>query len=412
MAEIDPELIERALRWCAEAGRQTTAATVTSALAPLSWDELLAARALLADPPPLRPLGPFALADIARGAPADVAAERERGGRYVAESIPGPTETPVRAPSGRRKKARASYVVRRSGARTAAGAPPPRALPLLDELLLEEGRAVMERLLRRHGGRRARLVAALADGWRRADGRPLDGDDLDRTLARHGMSRAFGNRERDEILHALRAAGGVRARAAVSLGLDLPSLDEALDRLGAREEAERLREERRRALRARGTLTHRSHLLLDDTERLADLGLVEEFSRDLAHRLPGHVRALTATSADPAPALLARSLSLTQDAIERLLQLTGLSLERLPRTAHPSPPPPGRAQAPGRPGGAAMARAGAPRAPGSGRKEGRRTGPARGPRGGGAPRTRPPRGSGGARPGGRSRPPSRKPRSR
>ena len=78
MAEIDAELVERVTRWCAEAGRQTGRAEIHGALEPLSWDELLALRALLADPPPARPLGPYALADLARGAPADVAAERER----------------------------------------------------------------------------------------------------------------------------------------------------------------------------------------------------------------------------------------------------------------------------------------------------------------------------------------------
>ncbi|HET9598708.1 MAG TPA: Fis family transcriptional regulator, partial [Anaeromyxobacteraceae bacterium] len=82
MAEIDDELVARALRWCAEAGRHAAAGEVRAALAPLSWDELLAARALLADPPPARPLGPHALADLARGALPDVAAEREREGRY------------------------------------------------------------------------------------------------------------------------------------------------------------------------------------------------------------------------------------------------------------------------------------------------------------------------------------------
>src|SRR5512146_1007827 len=88
MPELDAELLERVARWCAEAGRSTVAAEIRRALAPLGWDELLAARALLADPPPARPLGPFALADLARGAPADVAAEREREGRYRREIEP------------------------------------------------------------------------------------------------------------------------------------------------------------------------------------------------------------------------------------------------------------------------------------------------------------------------------------
>jgi len=96
MAEIDDELVARAIRWCAEAARQASAGEVRAALAPLSWDQLLAARALLADPPPLRPLGPAALADIARGAPPDVAAEREREGRYRREQAEAPSPAPAR----------------------------------------------------------------------------------------------------------------------------------------------------------------------------------------------------------------------------------------------------------------------------------------------------------------------------
>ncbi|HYQ80251.1 MAG TPA: Fis family transcriptional regulator, partial [Anaeromyxobacteraceae bacterium] len=86
MGALDPELMARAIRWCADAGRRVGEAEVRAALEPLGWDELLAARALLADPPPARPLGPQALVDLARGVAPDVAAERERLGRYRAEA--------------------------------------------------------------------------------------------------------------------------------------------------------------------------------------------------------------------------------------------------------------------------------------------------------------------------------------
>ncbi|MFL5274199.1 MAG: Fis family transcriptional regulator, partial [Anaeromyxobacteraceae bacterium] len=106
MPEIDDELIARALRWCADAGRHATAAAVREALTPLSWDELLAARALLADPPPARPLGPLALADLARGALPDVAAEREREGRYGLEgdALPPPPAAAAPAPPAPRAR--------------------------------------------------------------------------------------------------------------------------------------------------------------------------------------------------------------------------------------------------------------------------------------------------------------------
>ncbi len=66
-------------------------------------------RALLADPPPARPLGPAALADLARGAPPDVAAEREREGRYRAEleAAPGePRNSAAPRPAGRSRRTR------------------------------------------------------------------------------------------------------------------------------------------------------------------------------------------------------------------------------------------------------------------------------------------------------------------
>lgn len=411
MAEIDAELIERAVRWCAEAGRQTTAAMVKAALGPLSWDELLAARALLADPPPVSPLGPFALADVARGAPADVAAERERAGSYKAESADAQQaeapaaapRSPPRTPPRGRKQARAPIVVRRASERTAA-APSPPTLPLLDALLLEEGRAVLERLIRRHGGKRARLTEALAAGWRRADARAVDGADLERVLEHHGMARGFATRERDELLHALRAAGGVRARAAETLGLDRSALEEALDRLGARGDAERLREQRRQELRGRGTLTQRSHLLLEETERLDDLGLLDEFAQDLAARLPDHVRALTASSPDSALDLLGRSLSLDPERIERLLQRTGLTLDALPAGAAARAPADRRPTPRASPGYAGRPRVAGARAAGRDRpRQGGRQGTSndRGPRARpGAPDKRGPRGRPGGGPGG------------
>jgi len=358
MAELETELIERAIRWCADAGRQATPALVEAALRPLSWDELLVARAVLADPPPARPLGPFALADIARGAPADVAAERERGGRYgaaVAEAAPATAGARASAPSPAvrgRKRAQAPFRVRRASDRQAAAEAPPAPLPLFDELLRDEGRAALERRVRRHGGKRARILADLAAGWRRADGAPIGPADLDRALALHGMARSYEVRERDELLHALRAAGGVRARAATDLGLDLAGLDEALERLGAREDAERLRAQRRRELRARGTLTQRAHLLLDETERLADLDLIEEFQQDLQARLPDHLRALAASGREPLIDLLGRSLSLDRDGVERLAQRTGIRIgdgesSAAPVTSPAASRPPSRPQRPG-----------------------------------------------------------------
>ncbi len=238
MADLDLETVEQVARWCAEAGRQAGAAEIRAALGGLGWDELLAARALLADPPPARPLGPFALADLARGTPVDLASERERDGRYPAGPFLGPSAAPAAPaaaaapapPSRKRGKARLAVIVRKKA--PAPAAPPPPPLPLLDELLLPAGRAALERLVRAHGGRRPALVAALLASHRRADGGAIGDGDLDRLLEHHGLARAYARRERDEVLHAVRAAGGVLARAAAVLGHDAAGLLAAARRLG------------------------------------------------------------------------------------------------------------------------------------------------------------------------------------
>jgi hypothetical protein len=351
MTGVDAELLERVARWCAEAGRQAGSAEIRRALEPLGWDELLAVRALLADPPPARPLGPHALADIARGSPPDLAAERERSGRYPSPEDPvGPAtaglprtrRAPARpAPGGRRRARGPGVVIRR--ARDAAPvrpAAPPAKAPL-DELLLPEGRTVLERLVRVHGARRAAIATALASAWCRRDGGAPGDDDVERLLDHHGLARGFERRERDDLLHALRAAGGVRALAAARVGLTAEGLDAALARLGARDDAERIRDARRADLRGRATLSGRVRLLLADEQRLRDLGLLAEFEDDLRKRLPEHLRALRSAGGPIAPAL-ARSLSLTPTEARSLVARFSLAVD----AGRPSPPPPRRRAAP------------------------------------------------------------------
>jgi len=387
MPDIDDELIARALRWCAEAGRTSSPQQVRDALAPLSWDELLAARALLADPPPARPLGPRALAELARGtSPAEAAAREqqvEAGEAGATNPTRAPNPAPARRVAGRRAHRATAPVVRRARDRVAAGAPTAPDWPRFDELFASEGRAVLERLVREHGARRAPIVAVLADGWRRSDGTTPDAGDLASLLEAHGLRRGFERRERDELLHALRAAGGVRLRAAAAAGLSVDELDAALQRLGAAREAEAIRAAHRDELRRRELLSDRARLLLTEEARLADLGLLAEFEQDLRARLPEHVRALRASTADPLSAALARSLSLVPRDADRLSERLGIALERA------APPPaavPGRRTSP-RPRGAALHRpAPAPRA-----ARPARGGP--GPRKGGRPAPRKPRGA-------------------
>ncbi len=145
---------------------------------------------------------------------------------------------------------------------------------------------MIEQLLRREGARRPRLLAALA-GWRRADGGAPDDADLTSLLDQHGLARAFAHREREELLHALRAARGELAAAARAAGLSPEDYRAALDRLGASLDAERIREERRAELRGRATLAERARLLSQEPERLADLGLLAELEADSGGALAG-----------------------------------------------------------------------------------------------------------------------------
>ncbi len=335
MAELELETIERAVRWCGEAGRQTTTGEVRAALAALGWDQLLQVRALLADPPPSRPLGPHALADLARGVPADLAADRERQGRYPRPAAAPPLPTANPAPSeassppatSRRssKAARRQVVVRKASAppaEVARGAP---RLPLFEELLLPAGRGALSRLIRHHGGRRPMLVAAIGATHRRADGEPLDDADLDGALDHHGLHRVFLRRERDELFHAVRASSGVLAKAAAALGHDLASLGAAIGRLGLDAEVKRLREGRRRDLRARATLSERALLWVGQGDALADLGLLEEVEEDLRRRIPEHLRAL-ATTGEPLELGLVRTLALPAATVKQLLTRLGIDL--------------------------------------------------------------------------------------
>jgi hypothetical protein len=335
MTDVDQqEVISRAVRWCAEAGRQVTEDQARAALEPLSWDEMIAVRALLADPPPARPLGPHALADIARGASPEMAAQRERDGRYLAEAAfesvaqtpPSSSPPPARS-TQRRKASRADVRVRRARDRVphqVASVPPP--LPLLEELYRPEGRAILERLIRQLGTRRSALAMALGASWRRADGAPVSEGDVAALLDEHGLARPFERRERALLLHALKAAGGARPRAAAQIGISAEAFCSALERLGAVQEAEEVRDEWRADIRRRATLSERVHLLTADEERLADLGVLDEVLADLRIRLPEHLKALRAAEAEALAPALGRSLSLSRPAIEALARRFALDL--------------------------------------------------------------------------------------
>jgi len=318
---IDDELVARAVAWCREAARQATPEEVRAALGTLGWDELLAARAVLADPPPTHPLGPLALADIARGASAALAAERERAGQYQAE--PSPARRGAGAGAKKKRGGGGGPVIRRFRDRREPARPEPAGLPPIDELLASEGRTILERLVRENGARRGQILAALAAGWRRPDGSPPGEEDLTRLLDTHGLARGFERRERDELLYALRAAAGSKTRASAALGLTPAAFDAALEHLGGGRQAESIQAAHREELRRRATLSERVRLLVGEAELLGELGLLAEVEDDVRKRLPEHVRALRASGAAPLSEALARSLTVApRDVTELAARLT------------------------------------------------------------------------------------------
>jgi len=329
---MDEELVTRALRWCAKAGCRVSAEQVRAAMVPLAWDDLVAVRALLADEPPTRPLGPMALADLARGIPAEVASTRERDGYYRSPGMPP-------SPPGRGGPARARSsvprlrqhgpvppVVRSARERAAPTSIQPPPLPLLDELFASEGRAVLERLIRERGARRGQILEALGKGWRRKGGGTPCAADLSQLLDAHGLTRAFDRRERNELLHALRVAGGRTDTVAAALGILPGQLWAAFERLGARGEADAIRTAHRDELRRRATLAERTRMFLVEADRLADLELLAEVAADLRARLPEHMRALRASRAESLRTELARSLEIRPHQVDSLAALLGLDL--------------------------------------------------------------------------------------
>jgi hypothetical protein len=318
MPEIDREILDRAMRWCAESGRPVHEDVVRHVLLPLGWDELLAVKAILADPPPSRDLSPADLLALSRGV------------------VPGPGSAARRAP---RKEGRgvarsprpvAGPRIRRARDRVEPTTPSPASAPSIDLLYRESGRAVLDRLVRKFGANRTAIVAALAAGWSAGGGAPTSAD-LDRLLDHHGLARGFAERERSLVLHAFRKHGGVAIRVARDLGASPADLRSTLVRLEMARPVEAIREARRRVLERKATLADRARLIDEEEESLSDLGLLPRFEEDLRKRLPEQLRALSGGGRRPSAADLGRSLSLSRAAVDRLVLRFSLPLR-------PSPP--------------------------------------------------------------------------
>jgi hypothetical protein len=358
MPEIDREILDRAMRWCAESGRPVHEDVLRHVLQPLGWDELLAVKAILADPPPGRDLSPADLLALSRGVEPAKRATAKRAPRR-SEGRTGPRSP--RPPPGPR--------IRRARDRVEATTPSPASAPSIDLLYQESGRAILDRMVRKCGANRTAIVGALSAGWS-AGGRAPTSADLDRLLLHHGLTRGFAERERALVLHAFRKHGGVGLRVARELGASPADLRAAVARLDLAGPVEAIREARRRVLDRKGTLAERARLIDEEEESLSDLGLLPRFEEDLRKRLPEQLRALSGGGRRPSAADLGRSLSLSRAAVDRLVLRFSLPLR-------PSPP-----ERPERRDGRGAARGGARAGPrtGSGAPPGRRPSSGRAPR--------------------------------
>lgn len=351
--------------FCRRAGTPATPRAVREALSTVSEADDFRVRAVTDAEPPVRPLGPFAVVDLARGTPSDTAALRERSGYYalveellaledlrtgptaspgivappLAPAPPGPAvsppaqERPPSLPRAAGSESPAPTVAERIAPRRRTAQAPTPATPRgrftqgelqrapLESLEGPAGRATLGSLLAQHGGHRIALLRALAHGYTGQRGEP-SAPELDELLARHGLLEGVEANERDLLLSALSEHRGALGRVAWALGLRGPELTALVSQLGLGTEVDRLRERFRKEALTPPTWTARLDLL-GRRKYLEDLGLEREFEDRLRGDLGREIRALDANGED-VPAALARRLAVSPTLVGRALERLGL----------------------------------------------------------------------------------------
>jgi len=346
--------------FCRRAGSPAAPRAVREALSTVGEQDDFRVRAVTDAEPPVRPLGPLAVVDLARGTPAEVAALRERSGYYALVQevldlqdarapLPGPAPAGADAPPAtasppfapERPTATAPSPVRDTPPppptvaeriaprrRTARSPAPPRGRftnveagrQPLEALEEPAGRATLVSLLRQHGHRLA-LLRALAQGYVGGHGEPTAAE-LDALLASHGLLDQVESAERELVRAALSEHRGALGRVAWALGLRRSELDALVTRLGLHAEVDRLRERFRRETLAPSSWTARLDLL-GRRKYLEDLGVEQDFEERLRNDLLRELRA-AGVPADDAPAALARRLAVSPTLVTRALERLGL----------------------------------------------------------------------------------------
>ncbi len=366
--------------FCRRAGAPASPRAVREALSVLAESDDFRVRAVTDAEPPVRPLGPFAVVDLARGTAADTAGLRERSGYYalveellalkdtrVSAAVNGESglvgapvppaasalaaldaraaePAPPSAPD-RAADARASPVTRTAHGeagpppsvaeriaprRRAAQAPaPPRGRftqvetqrAPLESLEGPGGRGTLANLLAQHGHRPA-LLRALAQGYVGRRGTDPSASELDAILTQQGLLESVEASERELVLSALSEQRGALGRVAWALDLRGPELTSLIATLGLGLEVDRVRERFRREALAPGSWTVRLDLF-GRRKYLEDLGVERDFEDRLRGDLTRELHALGADGQD-APAALARRLAVSPTLVTRALERLGL----------------------------------------------------------------------------------------
>jgi hypothetical protein len=366
--------------FCRRAGAPASPREVRDALSTVTDADEVRIRAVTDAEPPVRPLGPFAVVDLARGTSAELAGLRQRAGYYalveellaqpadadraptsvawVPSTLPsaspptppalspeaGPEAPPPRGPPARPSGEPRTTVAERIAPRRRAPAPDLPPAPRgrytqvasqrapLESLNAPEGRSVLEPLLFQHDHRIA-LTRALAQGYLgRRGGDPLPWE-VEELLAAHGLLAAAELRERELIRAHLSEHRGALGRMAWALGLPPAELRSLIERLGLEEEVERARERFRREALAPAHWTARLDLL-GRRKYLEDLGLQPAFEERLRADLALELARADAGDPERIPHL-ARRLGVPPELLARTLSRLGLA----PQTGEPSSPP-------------------------------------------------------------------------
>jgi hypothetical protein len=384
--------------FCRRARAPAAAHEVREALSTLSEADDFRVRELTDGEPESSPLGPYAVVDVLRGTPQELASRRQAVGYYevVREVVslraqpPAPAAEPLAAAAPRAAPAPAptagEQAARPSPAaparpqpvsvseriapkkRVAAGLaepegeedggedgafrrrdlPRPRgrfsnvAPPLtpLANLARPEARDTVQELIGQHPHRYS-LTLALAAQYTPPKGGDLRWEDVMVVLDGHGLRDALEGRERAHLLDAYTGQRGASGRVAWALGLSPAELQQLVRTLGLTEQVEAVRERFRGEALSPRTVAARLDMLGRD-KYLKDLGILRRFQETLSQELREAIQAVRGEASEPHALVgrIARRLDAEPELVQRAIERLKLESE-LRRAAAASPVPPG-----------------------------------------------------------------------